>query len=131
MIRRIQPWLPALAWAALIFLLSSRPSVPVDLALGRDKLAHFLAYAVLGVLLARGQSRSGAPVAAAYAIGVAYGASDEWHQSFVPGRASELGDFIADAAGVIAGVSLYHWTRRRVRGATAPPGGARTHTRAS
>ena len=37
----------------------------------------------------------------------AYAASDEWHQSFVPGRASEAADWIADTAGAIVAVVLY------------------------
>ncbi|MBW3628730.1 MAG: VanZ family protein [Gemmatimonadetes bacterium] len=128
--RRVQPWLPALAWAALIFLLSARPTVPVALELGSDKVAHFLAYAVLGALLARGQSRSGMSAASACVLGAAYGASDEWHQSYVPGRSADPFDWVADTAGVIAGVTLYHWMRRRPWSA-APVGGARTDNSAS
>ena len=126
MIRRIQPWLPALAWATLLFLLSARPTLPVGLESGLDKVAHFLAYLVLGALLARGQSRTRMSAAAACALGIAYGASDEWHQSFVPGRSTELGDWAADSAGVLAGVALYHWMRRRAWRAPAPLSGART-----
>ena len=37
--------------------------------------------------------------------GMAYGATDEWHQSFVPGRSTELADWIADTAGA-AGAPL-------------------------
>lgn len=29
-----------------------------------------------------------------------YGISDEWHQSFIPGRESDLFDWIADTVGV-------------------------------
>ena len=124
--RRVQPWLPAIAWAALIFAFSARPTVPVGLDLGLDKVAHFLAYAVLGALLAHGQSRTGMSPATACVLGAAYGASDEWHQSFVPGRSSDVGDWAADAAGVLAGVALYHWMRRRAWRASTPIARART-----
>lgn len=107
------PWLPAFAWATVIFMLSSRSTVPVDLDLGLDKVAHFGAYAVLGAFLARGQVASRLPVALVFALGLAYAASDEWHQSFVPGRSSDAGDWLADAAGVAAGLAFYHWARRR------------------
>ena len=129
--RRLWPWLPALAWAALIFALSARPTLPVGLELGTDKIAHFLAYAVLGALLALAQTRTGWPPAAAYALGIAYGASDEWHQSFVPGRSSDVADWVADAAGVIVAVALYHWMRRRAWRVHPPLDGARTHTSSS
>jgi uncharacterized protein YfiM (DUF2279 family) len=123
--RRLRPWLPALAWAAAIFLLSAQPRLPVPLAGGSDKIVHFLAYAILGALLARGQTAAGAPIVLAMAIGIAYGASDEWHQSFVPGRSVELADWLADSAGVLAGVSLYHWMHRRTGRSGSPGGGAR------
>ena len=124
--RRLWPWLPALAWAALIFSLSAQPKLVIDLELGSDKVAHFLAYAVLGALLAYAQTRTGWPPAAAYALGIAYGASDEWHQSFVPGRFSDVADWAADAAGVLVAVAFYHWMRRRAWRATPPLDGART-----
>lgn len=39
-------------------------------------------------------------------LGGLYGALDEWHQSFVPGRTPDATDWLADVAGVIAGYSL-------------------------
>ena len=39
--------------------------------------------------------------------GAAYGATDEWHQSFVPGRETELGDWVADATGAAVALLLY------------------------
>jgi VanZ family protein len=47
-------------------------------------------------------------------LGVAYGASDELHQHFVPGRSVEFGDWVADSLGVCAGVFLQRfWGARR------------------
>lgn len=102
----LRAWLPALAWAALIFALSSRPTIPVDLQLGRDKLAHFAAYTVLGLFLGRARRASGLSALAAALLGLAYAASDEWHQSFVPGRSADVADWLADALGVLAGLLL-------------------------
>lgn len=119
MTRVLGAWVPALVWAAVIFAASSRPRLPVDLELGLDKVAHFGAYTVLGLALAHGQLRSGWPWAAALLLGLLYAASDELHQSLVPGRSPDLADWIADAFGTGAGVLLYHrWHRRR-------PGGTR------
>ena len=39
-------------------------------------------------------------------MGALYGGSDEWHQSFVPGRSPTLGDWVADVAGVVLGYGL-------------------------
>jgi VanZ family protein len=121
-------WTPAALWMILIFLLSSRPSVPLPSVTHLDKLAHFGAYAILGSFLAWGQRRTGvlSPVWMV-AIGIAYGASDEFHQSFVPGRSAELGDWIADSLGVIVGVAGFHLWRRGRRGAD-PATGRRSNT---
>jgi hypothetical protein len=44
----------------------------------------------------------------------AYGATDEWHQSFVPGRAMDVQDWIADTIGAAIAVVLYTgWSRYR------------------
>lgn len=107
---RIGVWVPALAWAAVIFAVSSRSTVPLPDVSHADKIAHFAAYCVFGLLLAlgqRGSRRLSLPAVAL--IGVLYGASDEFHQMFVPGRSTELLDWIADSGGVLAGVPLGAW----------------------
>ena len=42
-------------------------------------------------------------------FGCAHATFDEWHQSFVPGRSSDLADWIADVAGVMLGVLFVAW----------------------
>lgn len=108
--RVVSLWLPVVAWAALIFLLSSfeAPDVGsggVDYAV--RKLAHLTEYALLGALLVRATRRE----LPAFLLGVAYAASDEAHQHFVPGRHATPVDVAIDAVGVALGVALY----RRVR----------------
>ncbi len=105
--KRLLPWAPALAWAALLFVLSSRPSLPSPGVQHFDKAAHFGAYAVLGAFLAFAAARTGWPLRLAAALGILYGASDEIHQMFVPGRSASVLDWLADAAGVLAAVYLY------------------------
>jgi VanZ family protein len=118
---RVVAWLPALAWAALIFGLSARPTLPAPEVPYLDKVLHFGAYAVLGACLAFAVHRSSLPMALAVLLGAAYGASDEIHQMFVPGRSPDVFDWVADAAGVAAAVYLY--SRWRVRRG-APAGAA-------
>jgi VanZ family protein len=101
----------ALLWAAVLFWESSQanpfPFLPPTLP---DKLLHAGAYAVLGALLAaalRG-TRLGAGwrgVVVAVVLASAYGASDEWHQWFVPGRTADPADWAADTVGAIAGAT--------------------------
>lgn len=103
-------WLPVVAWAALIFLLSSFEAPDVGSG-GVDyvvrKVAHVTEYAVLGALLVRATRRE----LPAFLLGVVYAASDEVHQHFVPGRHATPVDVAIDAVGVAIGVALY----RRVR----------------
>ena len=95
---RLYPALAAL-WAAVIFAASSQPGSAVGLPSPWDKLAHMLAYAVLAWLL----RKSGLSPFWAIALAVLYGVSDEWHQSFVPGRFCDATDLLADAAGALFG----------------------------
>jgi len=99
-------WLPVLAWAALIFVLSSVPSLSTGLGtwdLVLRKAAHMTEFAVLGALLVRA---TGGPIVA-IAVGIAYAATDELHQHFVSGRNGDPLDVVIDAIGVAAGVALY------------------------
>jgi VanZ family protein len=103
-------WLPVAAWAALIFVLSSIPSLSTELGmwdLVLRKAAHLTEYAILGALLARALGRP----AVASALAVAYAATDELHQHFVPGRAGTVADVAVDAVGVVVGVVLYRGVR--------------------
>lgn len=106
--------LPAVLWAAFLFTLSSIPQLPQPPKglLSWDKLQHFGAYWVFGTLLVRAFGGSSwKPLT----FGVLYGASDELHQYFVPGRDCSLYDFLADALGVAASQGFV-WAFRRRKG---------------
>lgn len=119
--RRLLPWIPALVWAIAIYLVSGRSSVPVPGVSGADKVLHFAAYALFGALLAFAAHRSALRLWVAVVLGVLYGASDEIHQSFVPGRSPDVRDWVADALGVCFAVFLY--TRWRARRSAPSAGG--------
>jgi VanZ family protein len=113
-----QPWGRRAGWAllvaALIFYASSRSHVAAPgITRIDDKFGHFGVYGLLGTLVCRlGRGPRGA--LAAMILVSAYGASDEWHQSFVPGRSTELEDWIADTIGAGLGIGLYAgWSRYR------------------
>jgi VanZ like protein len=98
-------WLPVVAWAALIFAISSVPSLGTGLGLWDlvlRKLAHVTEYAVLGFLLARVVA-----TAPAFALGVLYAVTDELHQSFVSGRHGAPRDVLIDSFGVLIGVLVH------------------------
>jgi len=98
-------WLPVVAWAGVIFALSSIPSLGTGLGvwdLVLRKLAHVAEYAVLGFLLAR----AAAPLPA-FALGLLYAAGDEVHQHFVEGRQGAPRDVAVDALGLLVGLVAY------------------------
>ncbi len=107
-------WAP-LAWAAVLFVQSSIPDLDPPLHLSRwdDKWAHLLIYLPLGFLLLRAvaQGRLAKTQRAlfwlALLLGSAYGASDEIHQFFVPGRSPDWRDWIADSIGVALGAWIF------------------------
>ena len=105
--RRVFAVLLAL-WCVGTFVLSSQ-SDPEDYVGVRfrlnDKVEHGVAYATGGFLAggAFGFLRDRRRLAAAVAFCGLWGASDEWHQSFVPGRSASAADLAADVVGASVG----------------------------
>ncbi|HET9597135.1 MAG TPA: VanZ family protein [Anaeromyxobacteraceae bacterium] len=106
--RRALAWGAVGAYAALVFVLSSKAD-PLPLLTQNvwDKAIHFLEYGTLGVLLAVALWTSGLPLRRAGVLAAVlaslYGASDEFHQSFVPGREADPRDWLADTLGGASG----------------------------
>jgi VanZ family protein len=80
-----------------------------------DWISHGIEYFILGTLLCRAlaggfgrrlTARTGLLVVG---LATAWGVSDEWHQSFVPGRDSSLADVAKDLAG--CSVAVLAWRR--------------------
>jgi VanZ family protein len=110
--RLLTVWLPVVAWAGVIFVLSSIPSLSSGLGtwdLILRKAAHVVEYAMLGALLYRALGRE----EVALATGIAYAASDELHQHYVNGRHASAVDVAIDAVGVAIGMLV--WLRMRER----------------
>ncbi len=104
---------------AIIFAFSSLERSEVPRLPGRsDLLAHALEHAILGGLLVLAlvvglEQPLGRAVALAMIVGIAHGAFDEWHQSFVKGRDSSVEDAVADAIGAIVGAASTGIARKR------------------
>ncbi len=112
----------AIYWLAM-FTGTHIPRIPVPMeGGGTDKWLHFGAYAGLGFLLSavlfarRSRSSDWRTVlfraATVVAVGLLYGAADEWLQGFV-GRDPDLWDWYADAAGITSGAVLFAWVASR------------------
>jgi len=105
--------LPLVAYCALIFYLSSQSDLALPALVPQtDKLLHLAEYAVLGALAYRFFQRAMPAksktfvVMMAFSFALVYGLSDEFHQSFVPGRDSSWLDVLADGAGGYVGARL-------------------------
>jgi VanZ family protein len=111
----------AALWACLIFWESSQanpfPFLPPEI-FSHDKLLHMGAFAVLaglavGALAGARIASLGKVAAIAAVLATGYGATDEWHQSYVPGRDADPWDWAADTLGAIAGAAAMTLILRR------------------
>ena len=118
---------PALLWAGVIYYASSIPGarLPRIVIALNDKVLHTGTFFVLGLFLARAltprSSKSGENsrifafrLIVATILVALYGALDEMHQAFVPGRTVDIKDAAADAiGGILAALLAWFWHRRR------------------
>lgn len=112
-LRSRRDWLWPLAIALLVVTASHRSQVASPDIANIDKVTHFSVFGLLATLVCRLGSGWRAAVYAWIAVAV-FGMLDEWHQSFVPGRSTELADWIADSLGAAVAVFLYtKWHRYR------------------
>ena len=104
-------WGPFLGALAVIFGLSSMSDVPGAHYVW-DKLLHTVGYAGLGVLALRAfhggfePPRLASTIYAGLTV-ILWGISDEFHQSFVPGRDASAWDVVADSVGFTRAVVLF------------------------
>jgi VanZ family protein len=126
---RFAAWALLLAWAAAIRWLSSQTGSEIEemnfLNLS-DKAAHFIAFFAAAPLLVsalRWTFRWPLPAVgmAATLVLSAFGAVDEYFQTFVPGRSgADFGDWFADTLGALAGSMFTAFAHARIEGTTRP-----------
>jgi VanZ family protein len=132
----ITAWTLTALWMAVIFWFSHQPSTQSSaisgglletmiapltaLGLGVGELdflhtllrksAHFIAYAVLGLLSVHALRETGVKKSPfwAFLISFIYAITDEVHQLFIPGRSGEVSDVMIDTAGALIGIGIYH-----------------------
>lgn len=116
-------WLPPLLWAGVILFGTSLPQSVVPLQTSSiDKVLHFTIYTVFAFLLTRQISEDTSrwrAAALAIVVAMAFGAVDEWHQRFIPGRSTEFADWLADSFGAVIGTFMFLAFRRRNRSRAA------------
>jgi VanZ family protein len=106
--------LPAIAYAALLFWISSLspPDAPTYGLEWGDKINHAGAFGLMAILWFRAsawflpRSSRRTRCLLTLALVALYGATDEIHQSFVPGRESDITDWIADVVGATLAIAV-------------------------
>ena len=93
--------------AAAIFGASGTSDVPGPVIPYLDKVVHFSLFGLLGTVVLRATLAMPRGWIWAVVIVSLFGLSDEWHQSFTPGRSVEFADWVADTLGAIVAVALY------------------------
>lgn len=147
--RALRPWVPAILWAAAIWLFStasfsalgtSRFILPLlqwlqprasqetleFLHFLIRKSAHFVEFFIFSLLVLRGVrgERAGWRMAwglAAVLIAACYAALDELHQAFVPERTASPMDSLLDTCGAVAAQLLAGLHARRASRNPRPP----------
>lgn len=112
---RLLLWAPVALLLSYEFFLSAQPPSGMPY-LGpwfweKDKVEHAVYFFLTGLLAVRaarfGEGWSLGKTAVFLILsGLLWGCSDEIHQSFTPGRDVEIGDVLADTAGVALAVAL-------------------------
>ena len=113
---------PAIVIAVTIFILSNspHPGLPELGIEWEDKIMHISAYFAFGIALVlffvvNLQVPEIKKVAfITIFIGSFYGLTDEFHQYFIPGRSSEILDWIADVLGVLLSVTTIKFLKIRL-----------------
>ncbi|MBN1570427.1 MAG: VanZ family protein [Acidobacteria bacterium] len=113
-------WGPAILFMAIIFIVSSTPGSDIPGLGAWDFIAkkggHLIGYALLGAAYRhalnygnRARKRHHIPAMCMTAL---YAASDEWHQTFTPGRSGSFSDVGIDIAGGIIGILVSGWAQK-------------------
>jgi VanZ family protein len=104
-------FLPALAWMVFIFIMSSQEQFPGTFGVSIFLLtvvAHLFLYGTLSLLLLFAFAGSQRPTRSMMAVAIIcaalYGVSDEFHQSFVPGRDASVFDLCVNTVGATVAV---------------------------
>lgn len=108
---------PVILWGIVILIVSSIPRLvqPFPSITFADKLAHTAEYGIFAYLMSRAlfftttfQFRLVRVLLLTFIFCAIFGAGDEIHQLFIPGRTESISDFIADLTGSILVLIVFY-----------------------
>jgi VanZ family protein len=118
----IVSWLPAIAWAGVIFAFSAQPNLRFVPDAGLDfivrKAGHMGVFGILALLAWWALAETTTwrwPWAWALGSSVLYAMTDEFHQGFVAGRHPSVVDVGIDTTGALIAVGVVSLVRSRRR----------------
>ena len=97
----LKRYLPAILLCIFIFASSATPGAQVSTNRNIDFLAHKSIHVIVYSLLFLAFFRAVKTIPIAIILAVVYGASDEYHQTFVPSRMGSIRDFLIDSGAVL------------------------------
>jgi VanZ family protein len=117
-LRIVHRWLPALLVMLVIFLFSARPSSELPDFEWADRIVkkggHMIGYALLAVSYWRAIEFRRERWWLAWCMAILYAISDEFHQSFVPGRSPSVWDVLVfDNLGAFVGIVILRLYKRQ------------------
>ncbi|MCE1188364.1 MAG: VanZ family protein [Ignavibacteria bacterium] len=99
------------AYWTVLFIATTLPGSYVPPTGIGDKYEHFLAFAILAILVyfslmqkTKWKLLTRYTAVSCFIVGTVYGAMDELHQLFVPGRYCDFYDWLADSIGTVIGI---------------------------
>jgi len=110
-------WLPALFFMTVIFIFSSQPSDDLPNFASWDrvvkKMGHAIGYGLLALSYLHFFKYNKKRIWLAWLLAVLFSATDEFHQSFVPGRHPSLTDVLVfDNLGAALALLSFYFYRR-------------------
>jgi VanZ family protein len=117
----LQRWGPVAVCLGIIYVGSEQPAVrraPQKIEYAVAKISHVLEFAALGAALNRAVAPAGSTlplrsILATTAFSTIYAASDEFHQTFTPGRTASVRDVVIDLMGALIGTFAYRMISER------------------
>lgn len=115
---KLKYWLPAVGWMMVIFFMSGRTGSELNkwfFFVPNLNWGHLVEYFILSLLVYYAlvkTTRLRRIFLLTVLISTAYGVTDEFHQSFVPGRQPDIADLINDAIGSVMAMAVIKWRGR-------------------
>lgn len=120
--KKLFVYAPLIVYWTILFTATTLPVESVPTFAISDKIHHLVAYFILSALLyltliyqRKSKTLFTYAPSAAILIASVYGALDETHQIFVPGRFADILDWLADFVGTLFGVLLISYLIKKLK----------------